>query len=514
MSEEIEKYYKLLGVTENMPKKDIYKVYVTKKDELLKKKENNEITVEEYDKELKDLELAYVTITIENNNLSFKKNVEDEGTETETLEEQLKHAMEKESASDITVKRGRLIRKIQAEIKKIKSTENLSGADIENLKKLEELLSNEIDNHKHQLSTRYKNEFLEKKATVRAIFTTLPKGMGLQIKKISNCINELKQAKSNKERIFGMVDLAKSFGMLAATPVIFTVKFVVQHWYLLLLLLLLLQNIKLPNLKNNNEKDNSYQEQPEPEVAESFELETGVDKEKVPNLEPVKKPVLVNDSVKESTSTTPSRDYEIDKSGNLVAPKKPVLNPQVNIQEDKSLGKVPNVDNSGVLETVTDNTNQELTVINSSAKEEYFNLLRQALPTNLNDSYTVFDTYQDAVQYCVNEFGYTVKEAQDILSGNSVIEKPSIMWLVGEGGFFADSEVEMLQNYTKEQLTKMIEDNQDLVDKAVNMHNSGNSVSEIFGNLGTGGLVLFTCYELLQYGLAIPTDGLSLLLPG
>ena len=178
------------------------------------------------------------------------------------------------------------------------------------------------------------------------------------------------------------------------------------------------------------------------------------------------------------------------------------------------MGKVPNVDNSGVLETVTDNTNQELTVINSSAKEEYFNLLRQALPTNLNDSYTVFDTYQDAVQYCVNEFGYTVKEAQDILSGNSVIEKPSIMWLVGEGGFFADSEVEMLQNYTKEQLTKMIEDNQDLVDKAVNMHNSGNSVSEIFGNLGTGGLVLFTCYELLQYGLAIPTDGLSLLLPG
>ena len=48
----------------------------------------------------------------------------------------------------------------------------------------------------------------------------------------------------------------------------------------------------------------------------------------------------------------------------------------------------------------------------------------------------------------------------------------------------------------------------------VNMHNSGKSIAEIFGNLGAGGLTLFTCYELLQYGLAIPTDGLSLLLPG
>lgn len=516
MSEEIDKYCELLGVTKNMPNEDIYKVYKNKRDELFKKKGNKEITDEEYAKELKKLELAYVTIITGNKNKPFKQDDKNKVTETEVLEEQLKQAIEKEKASDITVKRGRLIRKIQAEIKKIKSTDKLSEADFENLNKLENLLSDEIDNHKHQLSTRYKKEFLDKKATVRAIFTTLPKGMGLQIKKISNCINELKQAKSNKERIFGVVDLAKSFGMLVATPVIFTVKFVVQHWYLLLLLLLLLPNLKLPNFKNIKEKKDNYQKQPEPEFEEVYELEPSV--EKVPNLETAEELPLVNESIPENTATVPGKDYEIDKGGNLVAAKEPATN--INVQGSKSLDKLPTVDNSEVLETLPENATPELTVINSSAKEEYFNLLRQALPSNLSESYTVFDTYQDAVQYCADEFGYTVKEAQDLLlngklaDGTFALNKPSIMWLVGKGGFFADSEVELLQNYTKEELTQMIEDNQGLVNEAVNMHNSGKSIAEIFGNLGAGGLTLFTCYELLQYGLAIPTDGLSLLLPG
>lgn len=561
MNEEIEKYYNILGVNESSTNEEVYNAYMTKRNELVTKKQNNEITTEEYDKSIEELEQAYTALTISMNNLSIKTETPESKTETEQLEAELKKSMEKESPKDITVKRGRLIRKIQAEIKKIKSCDNLSAEDSENLKKLEELLDNEIDNHRHQLKERYKNEFLDKKATIRAIFTVLPKGLGLQVKKISNCINELKQAKSNKERIFGVVDLAKSLGLLVATPVIFTAKFIVEHWYLLLLLLLLLPNLKFPHLNKNNEDNKEYDNpQPEEEVVMEEEVEYGVnpslEKEpstvpqpgivKDPALNPVPKPGLTQEPIH---ATTPSIEPSIATEGESVV-KNPLPNPNINktpvrepepnigpsvITEGESVAKTPlpnpNIDKTPVREpepnigpsTIVDSSiastptvekTPDLTVVNSSAKQEYYDLLRQALPADLSANYTVFDTYQEALEYVINEMGVDATEAENILNGKSLIEKPSIMWLVGKGGFFAESQAEMLQNYTTDQLNQIVEDNQDLTNQVVEMNRNGNSVSDIFNNLGTGGLVLFVCYELLQYGLAIPTSGASLLLPG
>lgn len=49
---------------------------------------------------------------------------------------------------------------------------------------------------------------------------------------ISIITNEENEAKTNKERFFGSVELLKSLGMTSATPIIYTAKFMVDHWYI------------------------------------------------------------------------------------------------------------------------------------------------------------------------------------------------------------------------------------------------------------------------------------------
>ena len=482
-----EEYYNLLGVNKDSTKEEIDKAYTDKVDELNIRR--HMLSLEEYNQKIKELERAYGVIVQKENDLTLQPKITTEKDGTQQLEDDLKRAMEKEKPRDITVKRGRLIRKIQAEIKKIKNSSNITESDKESLKKLEELLENELDNHKRQLSTRYKYEFLDKKATVSAIFTVLPKGLGLQVKKINNCINELKQAKSNKERIFGVVDLAKSLGMLVATPIVFTAKFIVQHWYLLLLLLLLLPKMELS--KFQKQKDNQKTDpEPEPELVSEPEIES------VPKIEPEAEPVLVpNPEPAKSPEPRPTPKPIPVPQPDPVTPITPITSEDSNpIDVDEGIN--------------------DLTVIDSTAKDEYFSLLRQALPAELSGSYTVFDTYQDAINYCVNEMGYSAAEAESILNGTSTIERPSIMWLVGKGGFFAESETEMLQNYTTEQLQQIVEENSEMVNKVVSMNEAGSSVADILSSMGPGALALFVCYELLQYGLAIPTGGVSLLAPG
>lgn len=184
----------------------------------------------------------------------------------EELKKLLNEAIEAKSNKDITVCRGRLIKALKKEIANIKSGD-LSENDEKKLKELEDYLSEEISSHKDNLSVRYKEEFRKKKATVPAIFTVLPRGVGLAFKKILNCIDELKQAKTNKQRIFGVLDVVKSIGLFAATPFIFAGKFIVKHWYLLLLLLALLKMPHLPGKDKSNDNDNNYDRQPQEEYA-------------------------------------------------------------------------------------------------------------------------------------------------------------------------------------------------------------------------------------------------------
>lgn len=149
------------------------------------------------------------------------------------LQAAIKDAQINGKPKEITANRGRLIRKLREEISKAKSSS--SPEETKELAKMEELLGTTIDEHKNQINGRYKTEFVNQAGSIKSVITALPKGVGLAIEKIKTCISSLKDAKTNKEKLFGVIDTLKAVGMLAATPFVFTGKFIVKHWYLVVL---------------------------------------------------------------------------------------------------------------------------------------------------------------------------------------------------------------------------------------------------------------------------------------
>ena len=281
----------------------------------------------------------------------FSNDISDE--EFEELDESVIKAFEKEikkinnlknngNHKAATNRNGRLISKIKKEIAKAKKKEADSPEEKELLEKIENMLDGQLEWHKEELASRYKKEFLKKSATFAAVVTTLPKGIGLQAKRVINCINQLKEAKTNKERVFKVVELGKEIGLFVTTPVIFTVKFIVKHWYLILLLLtLLLSLLKVPffnnNFKKEDQDDKSNNGQPEPELEVDGETIPDPIKEyilankPVDANAPVAKPVItpgVNDPQPMTDTATGTPHVDIPKPIG-----KPVLTPGVNLQE-------------------------------------------------------------------------------------------------------------------------------------------------------------------------------------
>ena len=125
-----------------------------------------------------------------------------------------------------TALRGRLIQEIKNELKKELSSEERLSLEV----KLKEVLTE----HRKDLDERYKNEFIKEKTILGSSLTTLPKGIGLSVKRIQSTIEELKQAKTNKEKVFKAMEVLRSIGQTAATPILYAGKFAVRHWYLLL----------------------------------------------------------------------------------------------------------------------------------------------------------------------------------------------------------------------------------------------------------------------------------------
>lgn len=170
----------------------------------------------------------------------------------------------------IIKERGRLISKVKKLIKKINEKENKTREDLEELKELNELLTEQLYKHKTMLNERYKKSFLEAHAKVPDIVTTLPYGIYLQVQKVNNAINELKNAKEEKAKSIATVNALKEVGLLVGTPIHFAGKFVIEHWYLLLL------GLKFPELKKffkerqeNRGKEPELQEQEVPESVSS-----------------------------------------------------------------------------------------------------------------------------------------------------------------------------------------------------------------------------------------------------
>lgn len=165
----------------------------------------------------------------------------------------------------ITSDRGRLIRKIKSTIKKFNKQGELSEEDKGTVEKLEDTLRTELERHEAQLKSRYQKEFMKGTGKISGLVTTLPKGISIQFKRIVNSINELKSAKTMKEKFKDVFKVAKDTVAFGATPVIFAGKFVIDHWYLLGLLLGLIPKVSellkdiigkiIPFFKKDKNKD-------------------------------------------------------------------------------------------------------------------------------------------------------------------------------------------------------------------------------------------------------------------
>lgn len=145
---------------------------------------------------------------------------------------------EKGKYKEATIQNGRIIRKLKEVIKNIKAKENLKAKDLDNLEKIEIFLDEQLEWHKIRLNERNQKEALKERDTS---ITVLPQDMGLQVQKIIICIDQLKESTINKERIFNVIELGKEMGLFALSPIIIGVKYTINLWYLLLLLLMMLK---------------------------------------------------------------------------------------------------------------------------------------------------------------------------------------------------------------------------------------------------------------------------------
>lgn len=175
--------------------------------------------------------------------------------------------------SKITAERGRLIRLIKKLIRKLRSNPNPTEKDIQKIEEAEDLLSDELFKHQIQLKERYKNEFIEKEAKVPDVVTTLPMGVALQTKRLANSINEVKNAKGVKGRSIALKNAFKDLGILVGTPIYFAGKFIIEHWYLLLLLWDMNRRKKKRDKQEEDKTKGREQPQEAPETVVEAELE-------------------------------------------------------------------------------------------------------------------------------------------------------------------------------------------------------------------------------------------------
>ena len=496
--------------------------------------------------------------------------------------------------AEATAKSGRLITKLRKKIKMIKESEDVKASDLELLEKIEVFLDEQIEWHKNQLKGRYKKEFSEKPATVEAIFTVLPHGIALQAKRVINCIDQIKEAKTNKERIFGILELGKQMGILALTPVTFTVKFIIKHWYLLLLLLLLLRlpGFSKPGQKKPTEDDLNLQpqEQEALEPAGQPALEPAQDPalqpvpETIPGLQPVPErdpglqPVPIPEGVPETIpvpETVPGQQPHP-----VPRPPRPELKPgfrpglQPQIVDDPVMvadngtgtvpqpvqptvpavnpGTIPGVPDTvivtepevGTIPPTLDPSLQNAISVDLSAEQaEAANKVANDFVYNLEHNFRFFvasnhpdtiivhsaEEYVEAVRN-INPFAdINVSNAADFYQRyatvgpmSGAIEQP-VLWPEADSMLHYFETNEALANYIisgqDPNLTSYYQEfaaRSGSSDSYALIQNSGltNQIASALGVSTEAAIVIFCLYELVQYGLAIPTGGASLVLPG
>lgn len=148
----------------------------------------------------------------------------------EELRKKLIIAIQNGQQKNVTNIRGKLIKEYKKSIKKLEIKEGLTEEEKVKLSTLKEELQQEISEHKIQLDARYSNEVVREESSLIKI-AEIPKNVGIAIEKVKACIEDLKLAKTNKQRIFKALELTKSLGLVVAAPVIYTGKVALKYWY-------------------------------------------------------------------------------------------------------------------------------------------------------------------------------------------------------------------------------------------------------------------------------------------
>ncbi len=457
----------------------------------------------------------------------------------EELRNQLIKIDESNNPSKITNVRGRTIAKVKREIERLKQDENNKTQ----IKDFELFLEELIDKHKEQISSRYKEEFIRKEAKLRALVTVLPKGIVLSIRKLSTCIQELIQSKTNKEKLYNLKEVLKSLGLVAATPGIFTAKFVVKHWYIFLLLL----GLKIPKLsqkgKDNKETESNdfeVQHQEEYVLEEQFkELKRRMFEREYPFISK-KVPKWAEELPSEIVSKPNTQfedilndDFEFEYKSNLQMETIPNTNSELelnsNINEGlaKTEGPVLVLKPNTQMESIP-SANSELELENIQADLEtkmHINNLLEIFKYNFKttvvggDIKGIYNTYEDALSDFISQ-GLTMDEAVQHLKEN----QGSISWIIGSQenpGVFFNSQEEMIDFFKSDEylgitfknssLEKYVESNYpmllQLMEKQKQFGDFSSFIEYFKNNIGDMGKYAFqivTILTLTYFGINYP----------
>lgn len=153
---------------------------------------------------------------------------------SDKLRKELDAAIVQGNDKEITTKRGRLLQAYKKEINELLEKDDLTVEETVKLTELRNNLSAEVEKHKTHIDSRYSKEFINKKAKIGSIFTTLPTAVSLAVEKVKTCQIEMKVAKDKKEKTTKRWEFLKSVGMLTATPVVYLGKFALDQWYAVL----------------------------------------------------------------------------------------------------------------------------------------------------------------------------------------------------------------------------------------------------------------------------------------
>lgn len=96
-----------------------------------------------------------------------------------------------------------------------------------------EALNIELLMQNKDLKSRYEKEFLEQKGNLSNTVTVLPTAVALSIQKLANTITELKESKTNRKKIVKATEAIGDSLRVLGTPVIYMGKFLLNNWYAL-----------------------------------------------------------------------------------------------------------------------------------------------------------------------------------------------------------------------------------------------------------------------------------------